>query len=241
VGDSNRRFDLLTILREIFSTGRARRDLLMRSLPLLIVLGLLGCGAATAVAAGFRTAKAASFAPRQSFAIADFDGDHHPDLATVETGGGDSSFTRYSIQLQLSGAGRQSIPLVAPIGGLVIEARDVNGDHAVDLVLATAWLRHPVAIFLNDGKGRFSRTETTAFPQAFAQSTVNWSVSSPDQLSGAMGVPPQHLSRSRREAMNLPDVRGPTQLVRAGLSGFPPDSLLTSQAGRAPPSEVFHS
>ena len=27
-----------------------------------------------------------------------------------------------------------------PSGGLLIEARDVNGDHSVDLILSTAWL-----------------------------------------------------------------------------------------------------
>src|SRR5271170_3994083 len=64
--------------------------------------------------------------------------------------------TNYSVQLHLSSVGQHSIQLVAPAGGLQIEARDVNGDDAIDLVLTTAWLKQPVAIFLNDGHGSFS-------------------------------------------------------------------------------------
>jgi hypothetical protein len=53
----------------------------------------------------------------------------------------------------------------APTGGLLIEARDVNGDHAVDLVLRTGWLRQHKAIRLSDGHGSFSRVEPTASPE----------------------------------------------------------------------------
>jgi hypothetical protein len=99
-----------------------------------------------------------------AFAVADFDGDLRPDLAHIQIGRSDAALTDYWVQLQLSGAGQQSILVVAPSGGLQISVRDVNGDDAPDLVLTTSWLKTPVAILLNDGRGGFSRKEPSAFP-----------------------------------------------------------------------------
>src|ERR1700747_1600027 len=89
--------------------------------------------------------------PNLPFAVADFDGDLHPDVVTVQAGTSNSRTSNYSIQLRLSAIGQHSIQLVAPAGGLLIEARDVDGNHAIDLVIRTAWFKLPVAIFLNDG------------------------------------------------------------------------------------------
>ena len=111
----------------------------------------------------------------QPFAIADFDGDRLPDFATVEA---DSNYgleiTRYWVQLRASASRPHPVAVLAPTGGLAIQARDVNGDDAVDIVLATAWSQKPVAILLNDGHGGFYRAEPQAFPEAFRPSRVNW-------------------------------------------------------------------
>ena len=160
---------------------------LYRSLCLLFFTGLV---AGAAAAADRPTANAASQGPNLSFSIADFDGDAKPDLASVQYGTSDSTRTDYRIQLQLSAAGRQTFQIVAPMGGLHIISRDVNGDHALDLVLTTAWLRQPVAILLNDGHGNFSRVEPDAFPQAFSESETSWG-SATEHAIDAVGVPPQ--------------------------------------------------
>jgi len=118
------------------------------SLCLLFFVGLLAGAASAADAPGTH---AASPGPNLSFSVADFDGDSKPDLASVEYGTSDSAGTDYLIQLRLSAVGRQSFQIAAPIGGLQIVARDVNGDHALDLVITTRWHRQPVAILLNDG------------------------------------------------------------------------------------------
>jgi hypothetical protein len=109
------------------------------------------------------------------FAIADFDGDFRFDLASIEAWPNNSGTTDYWIQLQLSAVGRQSIRFVGAPGGLRLEARDVNKDRAVDLVLVSAWSRQPVAILLNDGRGGFSRVAPTAFPEAFTNLATTWS------------------------------------------------------------------
>lgn len=126
------------------------------------------------------------------FAIADLDGDVHPDVATVETFGG-NGFGRanYSIHLRLSASGQSSFQLIGPAGGLIIEARDINGDNAVDLVLATAWRRRPVAVYLNDGHGVFSRAEIDQFLQSLERPSRNW-LSQENDAPAALAVQGRH-------------------------------------------------
>jgi hypothetical protein len=201
---------------------------------LLFFFGVL-TGAASA--ADRPSAPAALPGPGLSFSIADFDGDSKPDLANVETGKGDLTRADYSIQLQLSAAGRQTFQIVAPAGGLRIVARDVNGDHALDLVLTTTWFGQPVAILLNDGHGSFSREDPAAFPGAFSESEANWA-SNTEHATDAIGALPQ----SREDLCSESDLF-PHQRVRGRLAasldsraGFGP--FLISHLGRAPPFEV---
>jgi hypothetical protein len=174
--------------------------------------------------------------PAASFAIADFDGDQRPDLANVQAGQGGYRDGSYWIELQLSALGLHSVRVLAPTGGLRIEARDVNGDRAVDLVLSSPWLSKPVAILLNDGRGGFSQVEPAAFPGALTNSTRNWA-SSFGQATEAIGVPPQRRSGSPSEATSLSDVLRPADPIHASHSGFLPYPFLDSRPGRAPPSE----
>ncbi len=126
------------------------------------------------------------------FAIADFDGDQHPDLARVQIGESSSYQTQYWIQLQLTHEGRQLIGVVAPIGGLQLAASDVNGDHAIDLVLSTVWLNRPVAILLNDGHGQFTAEKPSAFPDAFRRA-VGDGISQTRRSHGAASATPTRL------------------------------------------------
>jgi len=173
-----------------------------------------------------------------TFAIADFDGDLRPDLASVQSGPNNSSLTNYSIQLQLSAAGMQTIRIVAPVGGLQIAARDVNGDRALDLVLTTAWLKEPVAILLNDGHGSFSRVEPAAFPAAFSKSEAD-KASSVQQVTDAVAAGPQSRCEICPEAKIFLHVRLQRSLVVASDSAFSIGPSLISCLGRAPPSEFL--
>jgi hypothetical protein len=202
-----------------------------------VLFGLAGLS--TAKAADIQNGPVTSIGPGPQFAIDDFDGDLHPDIASIQSGRSDSSRTNYWIQLQLSEAGRQSIQLVAPAGGLIIEARDVNGDHAIDLVLSTAWLRQPVAIFLNDGHGNFSRAEPTAFPGAFSESKTNW-VSGSSLTTDAVGMASQSGAGVCAEEQDSLHNQSPAGLIPSSSAGFPVSPFLVSQPGRAPPSEVRH-
>jgi len=206
----------------------------VRFLCLLFFFGVL---ADTAFAADGPRAPAALPGPGLSFSIADFDGDSKPDLASVETGQSDRTRTEYSIHLQLSAAGRQTFQIVAPVGGLRIVARDVNGDQTLDLVLTTAWLGQPVAILLNDGHGAFLRVDPAAFPGAFSESETSWT-SNTEHATDTIGA----LPKSREDLCSGSDLL-PHQgaLSRLTVSSDPRASFglcFISHLGRAPPFEV---
>ena len=184
--------------------------------------------------------RAASLGPGLTFAIADFDGDRRPDFASIQAGQNRYDSSDYSIQIRLSEVGRQSIHLLAPAGGLLIEARDVDGDHSVDLVVSTAWHKQPVAIFLNDGHGSFSRAEVAAFPGAFSERETNL-VSAPNPATDALGMSPQSGTGICPDENDSGIDGSPASLILDLSAGFPPDSFLTSHSGRAPPSEAHHS
>ena len=221
---------------ESFRALRSWRYFVVYPLFFLIVLLQL-FGVSRAARADLRDGPVSSLGSGQPFVIADFDGDKRPDFASIHGGQSDSS-TDYWIQVQLTGSGEHSFRFDAPAGGLLIEARDVNGDHAVDLVLATAWFKKPVAILLNDGHGSFSRVEPSAFLEIFNQPGTTWGVSFYDE-SGAVGCPPQPSEGRCFTAKDL------SQLLRAlrvqyRSAVFVADSCLSPHAGRAPPAAALH-
>jgi hypothetical protein len=204
-------------------------------LRLLILACLVAGGIASAHA---QTSPVTSAGSRLTFAVADFDGDFRPDLADVGIGRSSVSLTDYWIRFRLSAAERQTILVVAPSGGLEIAARDVNGDHAIDLIVTTIWLRRPVAILLNDGHGRFSRVDPAGFPEAFRECGLRWSSSAEQLPCGVLGSPPQSrcgiFSAAERAPRDWPRV-GAVSLLSYG---FVDSALLIVHRGRAPPSEV---
>jgi hypothetical protein len=230
VRNSTPKFDPLTVLSDSSKTRRY----LIRSLLLLLFLGLVGGSAAANT--DLQKAPDTSVGPGLPFAIADFDGDLRPDLASVQTGRSDFSRTDYWIELRLTTAGHQSIQIVAPIGGLQIAARDVNRDHAVDLVLTTVLLRQPVAILLNDGHGNFTRAAPSAFPGAFTKSETNWA-SGGHQVTGAVGVPPQSRAELFLKTRGLPYPKAQADFTPISIDGLFLHLFLTSHLGRAPPSQ----
>jgi hypothetical protein len=207
----------------------------MSRLAWLLFLAALVSGGARG--ADSKTTRVSPGGPGLPFAIADLDGDLRPDLANIQTGGTDVSRTDYWIQLQLTAAQRQTILVVAPTGGLQIVARDVNGDHALDLVLTTAWLKEPVAILLNDGHGVFSRAEPRAFPGAFHEPGTNWGIPAQPGPS-VVGIPAQSRAGQLSAGVRLPYPRSLIDAVVPSTSRFPLSAFFVSNLGRAPPSKL---
>jgi FG-GAP-like repeat len=109
------------------------------------------------------------------FDIEDFDGDSRPDIATVVEGRSGAADNHYRIKFQLSSGGSQNIEITAPVGGLDLSSRDVNGDDYLDVVVTTARTNRPVAVLLNNGAGTFTASDPSAFPEAFRKSNKFWS------------------------------------------------------------------
>jgi VCBS repeat protein len=135
---------------------------------------------ASIIAVGLeKVAPARNAAPHEAgilpqFAIEDFDGDNRPDIATVIEGRSAAGGNYYRIRFQLSSGGSQNIDLTAPVGGLDLSSRDVNGDDFLDVVVTTAGTNRPVAVLLNDGAGTFTASDPSAFPGAFRGSSHFW-------------------------------------------------------------------
>ena len=186
---------------------------------------------------GLSSHKVGTFAHRAAathFAIADFDGDNRPDLATVETGLIGASHARYWIGFRMSAGARQTIGVNAPVGGLEITSRDVNGDNIIDLVVSTAWLKSPVAVLVNDGHGNFTIHDPAAFSSALIN--PNRTLDSPRQQN-----PEEALAISARGSDDFVASERTAEFCVASEKLFARNSfhnvfpLVVRKSGRAPP------
>ncbi len=204
----------------------------------LLVLGACVPRLTTRAYAG--SAAIAPAGPGVPFAIADFDGDHRPDLASIQSGQTKSPSTNdYWVQVRLSRSGPTLFQLVAPKGGLLIEARDVNGDQAIDLILSTAWLGQPVAILLNDGHGSFLRVAPTAFPAAFRKPNSNWNSSASQPLE-TFGISQEFRTGICVQVSNGSSAQTAAASIQPADVKFGSFYPLASCAGRAPPTDILH-
>jgi len=199
----------------------------------LLLFGLASGRAAKAAESANVPLTSAAQGPQS--AIADLDGDHLPDTASIQAGQSSGSMSTYWIQVHVA-AGPRSFPVIAPTFGLVIKARTVKGRDAADLVLTTAWSRRPVAVLRNDGHGNFSRAEP-ASPGSLNDSTTSLD-SFTNLATVTAGVPPQSRADICAEERDLLDDRAPCGLIPASSPGFPVTAFSVSHSGRAPPSAV---
>jgi len=170
------------------------------------------------------------------FAIADFDGDSHPDLASVHVGQSSSRTTRYWIAFHLSGGSAQTVGITAPTGGLQITSRDVNGDSFPDVIVTTAWTNKPVAILLNDGFGNFTASNPSEFRSAFTASETSWTFAADEikDVAAALLLPRSVPGDCRTEGRSSLPRRLTLVLAARSNSAFLLASVLPF-IGRAPP------
>lgn len=188
------------------------------------------------------TAATAEAPPRASstpllahFAIADFDGDSKPDLASVEAGPGDAKDTHYRIALEMSSGARQIIGVTAPAGGLQVASRDVNGDSFLDVVVTTSWANRPVAVLLNDGLGNFIRSDPSIFPAAFPTSENTWTRTRGKILSSCAILLSRNSLRYGEEYRRKPPQEDETALLAPWVSFAVTGPFPAFSSGRAPP------
>ncbi len=179
--------------------------------------------------------------PGMDVAFADFDGDRSPDTAHVQRGRAAAGGQSYSIDFRFSSTDAPAqMDVVAPDGGLRIEARDVNGDNAVDLVLTTAWFREPVAILLNDGHGKFSHAEPSAYPNAFNRPAFTLDASEFDPyIPFAIATQSNSVLATAQTSAYQPAPA--TRGVVSPSRGFRAGPALAGHSGRAPPASLHLS
>ena len=71
------------------------------------------------------------------------------------------------------------------MGGLLITPRDVTGDGNLDLIVRSASSRAPVALFLNDGNGHFSRADVASFANALRDGSSEFAFTAQETYLGA--------------------------------------------------------
>jgi len=173
------------------------------------------------------------------FAIADFDGDQLPDLAVVQVESYSSPKSKYSIRLQFSGGSGSAIGIEAPLGGLRIDSRDVNGDDRDDLIVSTALESEIVAILVSDGHGNFVMAKPELFPDlaekhdSFLRDS-GWPSGGDRTLLQSRSTFGEEVGAS----VDLHDGIGSDFCLKAGRSG----AILRpihSNLGRSPPAAAF--
>lgn len=173
------------------------------------------------------------------FAIADFDGDHRPDLASVD-------FARrgpqnYSVNFRLTSGPHQSLDIAAPEGGLQLRAQDVNGDSFPDVVVTTFWTDRPVAVLLNDGRGNFTRLEPSTFPGAFGTSENSLASDDGTKADVAAALSSRYSPEPWEEHRSASLPLGAAGHAAGEPFHFVSRPICNSSFGRAPPSVAIHS
>ena len=173
------------------------------------------------------------------FAIADFDGENLPDLATVEIGQIGASYARYWIAFRMSAGTQQMIGVTGPVGGLEIAIRDVNGDSNLDLVVTTKLLNRPVVILVNDGHGNFTLTDPAAYSAIVSHVGDTWkppSTELKDSVAAVLGRACGDCTLDSRRSGAAVAPESPAAEVSC-QHAFP---LGISVLGRAPPAVVHY-
>jgi len=224
------------LISDVHSRSKlARRLIPLRASVRVCLLVLVACFF-TSIPAQASNASLPTTGHRLDFAIADFDGDGRPNLATTESGWNSPSQSIYRIQVQLGDGGLRSVDLVAPSGGLRIAAGDVNGDGSPDLIVSLAWREGSVAVLLNDGHASFSLADSSSFPGVSGGYGKSLNGEELPPQSDTVATPPKLPVVGFPGSKYLVHARQATDfLPRANFARIS-NLLLVSLLGRAPPT-----
>lgn len=208
----------------------------MRTVAMLLVLVCVSI-----IAVCWETITPARNCPRHEAGIVpqvtieDFDGDSRPDIAMVSEGRSGSAVDHYRIRFQLSKGGSQNIDLTAPVGGLDISSRDVNGDDFLDVVVTTAATNRPVAVLLNDGAGKFTASDPSAFPGAFRKSPHFWRALSEESPEASPAIYSRFFSSDLDVNNETFSLLVETEVFASQSNDLETHDAEVSYLGRAPP------
>jgi hypothetical protein len=169
--------------------------------------------------------------------LADLDGDHKLDLARSRSivCGGDIV---YRVDVNLGMGGQVGSFTFANPGGLEVElaAVDVDGDSDLDLIVSGRFLGQRVGVFINDGRGTFSKSLFNLYPE-YLDKTSKLS-ERPDSATPAVNTKSPERSIGRLVRAGL----APPQFVAVGAAAIGPFGAVQAlyagpQHLRSPPTQ----
>lgn len=143
----------------------------MKRLSEFLVVGLFVALIASAIPCFSRSPETpemfANSRLNSSLAIADLDGDHHPDVAISEPQGFIQGAFQYRVNVRLS-AGDDSSFLIESkdaLFGVRLLPMDVDGDQDFDFVITSGFGLQLIGVWLNDGRGNFTYSDAAQLPE----------------------------------------------------------------------------
>ena len=125
--------------------------------------GLLALPRSSAAPAAFNDSPAGA-----SWTLGDFDGDGLADLLTssIETLGPSGYGHRIQIRSGSGAAIGASFQVFGSTPGLTVLARDIDGDHDLDLIVSNSYSSRPIGVWINDGHGVFTQADEKAYDRS---------------------------------------------------------------------------
>jgi hypothetical protein len=101
--------------------------------------------------------------------LADFDGDSRIDVVTSRAERLPDHEYSHEVSLMLSGSPSTSFTFRDRYPDVQLNSRDIDGDHARDIIIRETGTSEPLAVWLNDGSGHFLQGDLEHFRAALEE------------------------------------------------------------------------
>lgn len=140
-----------------------------------------------------------------STALGDFNADGLPDFAIADRVARRPEGFGYRLRVSVSGLSSRDVAFVSRHPALTVRALDVDQDHDIDLVISAVPSGELVAVWLNDGRGRFTQGSLLRLPRVWSSDDTLDSGDPRDGVSRATTVP-----RRAAETLAVTRARAPS-------------------------------
>jgi hypothetical protein len=104
-----------------------------------------------------------------SWVLADFDGDSQIDVVTSRAERLPGHEYSHEVSLKLSGSPSTSFTFRDRYPDVQLNSRDIDGDHARDIIIRETGTSEPLGVWLNDGTGHFLQGDLEHFRAALEE------------------------------------------------------------------------